>query len=197
MKRLFCAVSIIVLAGAGCASNASYGPQAAQPANVPDAAELLGDVEKMTPEQLAAAMEEDMHKNPPQYLTDDQMKQEESAAASTMSGTKISSGAFAAKAHRGAGGATVVRRDGSTYLVLDAAFATDAGPRLHVFLTGHPDPANSADVHSAGDADLGPLKATSGAQVYEIPATAADGDWKSVVVYCVPFKVVFTSASLR
>ncbi len=178
MKRLIALVAAAVLLGAGCApaTTQEYG----------------------TPEELEAAMEEEMRRNPPQFLPEIEMAMEEAAALEAMGGgDALRSGAFSAKAHPGAGKATIVRQDGKALLVLDAAFKTDAGPRLHVFLATHQDPSSSAELHEGQAIDLGPLKSPSGAQTYELPDGAADAAWGSVVVYCVPFKVVFTTASLQ
>jgi hypothetical protein len=176
MNRLTAVIAAAALIGAGCT-----------PATK----------EYATPEELQAAMQEEMRKNPPQYLPEIEMAMEEAAALDAMSGETLRSGAFAAKAHPGVGKATIVRKDGKATLVLGADFKTDAGPRLHVFLAGHPDPSSSSDLHAQEALDLGPLKSPSGAQTYDLPEGAADKAWGSVVVYCVPFKVVFTAAALQ
>ncbi|TAK05646.1 hypothetical protein EPO33_00660 [Patescibacteria group bacterium] len=181
MKRLIVVLSMFTLLGAGCSVSTNEYP----------------DTTNMTPEQLQRAMDEEMRVNPPQYLPEIEMAMEDDFALMLKREEKMRSGTFREKAHAGQGTATITRKDGKTYLVLDAAFKTDAGPRLHVFLAGHPDPGSSTDLHSMGDLDLGALKSPSGGQVYEIPDDKADEDWRSVVVYCVPFKVVFTAASLN
>lgn len=178
MRRLFAVLAAAALVGAGCAPTTTQ--------------------EYATPEDLEAAMQEEMRKNPPQFLPEIEMAMEEAAALEAMgSGEALRSGTFSAKAHPGTGKATIVREGGKALLVLDAAFKTDAGPRLHVFLATHRDPSSSAELHEGQAVDLGPLKSPSGAQTYELPDGAADAAWGSVVVYCVPFKVVFTTASLQ
>lgn len=181
MKPLIAALSLVVLLGAGCAANTT--PEY--------------DTADMTPEQVQRAMDEEMRANPPQFLPEIEMAMEAEQARQVMGGEKERTGTFQKKAHPGEGTATITRRDGKTYLVLDESFRTDAGPRLHVFLAGHPDPSSSPDLHSMDAVDLGALKSPAGAQVYEIPEDKAGGDWRSVVVYCVPFKVVFTTAPLN
>lgn len=177
--RLFAVISIVILLGAGCSTN------------------TYPDTTNMTPDQLERAIDLDMRTNPPVYLPEIEMAMQAEEARGAMTGEKKLSGAFREKARMGQGTATITRKDGTTFLVLDDAFKTDAGPGLHVFLAGHPDPGSDADVQSMGDVDVGPLKSLSGAQVYEIPEMRAGEDWRSVVVYCVPFKVVFTVASLN
>lgn len=177
--RLFALISFVVLLGAGCGA-----------APYPDTA-------NMTPEQLDRAMELEMRTNPPQYLPEIEMAMQDEEARLAITGEKALSGTFRNKARTGQGTATIARKDGKTYLVFDVSFKSDDGPGLHVFLAGHPDPGSDADLQSMGDLDLGPLKSTSGAQVYEIPEAKAGEDWRSAAVYSVPFKVVFIAASLK
>lgn len=81
------------------------------------------------------------------------------------------------------------------YLVFSDNFKVDAGPDLHVFLSAVRDPKNSKDLHSAGLIDLGKLKSTFGAQMYKIPKNI-DFQVESIVIYCVPFKVIFGIAQI-
>lgn len=177
MKRLIIILSVFALLGAGCSTN-------------PDTAH-------MTPDQLERAMELEVRTNPPVYLPEIEMAMEADQALTVLRGEKVLSGTFREKARPGQGKVTITRKDGASFLVFDDAFKTENGPQLHVFLAGHPDPGSDADLQSMGDLDVGPLKSLSGAQVYEIPEAKAGEDWRSVVVYCVPFKVVFTVASLN
>lgn len=176
MKRAIALFTALALIGAGCVQKAP---------------------EDMTPEELEQAMELEMREHPPTFLPEIEQEME-SAAARDMMATeeKLLTGSFTAKAHRGEGTVALIRKDGALFLAFDEAFKTDAGPRLHVFLSKHASPSSSAELHSGDVLDLGPLKSPSGGQVYELPA-GADTDWKSVVVYCVPFKVVFTVATLN
>jgi len=104
------------------------------------------------------------------------------------------SGTFDGRAHPGSGNVRIVQEGQKRVLIFEDDFRTDPGPQLHVFLSGTKDPKNSADLHAVGDADLGRLKSTSGAQMYTLPAEL-NFDIKSVVVYCVPFKVIFGVAN--
>ena len=179
MKVLVAALFALVLLGAGCFASGNQ------------------DIANMTPEQLDRAMELEMRTNPPQYLPEIEMAMQDEEALTVLTGEKALSGTFRNKARTGQGTATITRKDGKTYLVLNASFKSDDGPGLRVFLAGHPDPGSDADLQSMGDLDLGPLKSLSGAQVYEIPEAKAGQDWRSVVVYSVPFRVVFSVASLK
>ena len=99
--------------------------------------------------------------------------------------------------HRGSGTATIYRTpDGSEVLRLENLDVTN-GPALHVVLSTHPDPERSEQVKQEGYVDLGDLKGNRGNQNYPIPAGADTSIHKSVVIYCYPFAVVFSVATLE
>ncbi len=99
--------------------------------------------------------------------------------------------------HRGSGTATIYRTpDGSEVLRLENLDVTN-GPALHVVLSTHPDPTRSQHVKQEGYVDLGDLKGNRGNQNYPIPAGVDTSIHKSVVIYCYPFAVVFSVATLE
>ena len=99
--------------------------------------------------------------------------------------------------HRGSGSATIYRTpDGSEVLRLEDLDVTN-GPALHVVLSTHPDPERSEQVKQEGFVDLGDLKGNRGNQNYPIPAGVDTSVHKSVVIYCYPFAVVFSVATLE
>ena len=109
---------------------------------------------------------------------------------------EVDSGQFigADEFHQGSGQATIYRLpEGERVLRLDEFMVTN-GPNLHVFLVPHPDPQTRADV--ADFLDLGPLKGNIGSQNYDIPNDASLPQYRSVVIYCVPFHVIFATATL-
>ena len=98
--------------------------------------------------------------------------------------------------HKGSGMATVYRGpDGNLLLRLDD-FRVTNGPDLHVIITPHPDPKGSSEVKTEGYVDLGKLKGNIGGQNYEIPDGVDAASIGAVVIYCKPFNVVFSVASL-
>ena len=99
--------------------------------------------------------------------------------------------------HRGSGKATIYRTpDGNHLLRLEDLDVTN-GPALHVVLSTHPDPERSEQVKQEGYVDLGDLKGNRGNQNYPIPAGVDISIHKSVVIYCYPFAVVFSVATLE
>lgn len=109
---------------------------------------------------------------------------------------ELASGTFldADATHRGSGSARVYElEDGSRLLRLED-FEVTNGPDLHVLLVPHPDPTGRDDV--AGYLDLGELKGNIGNQNYEIPDDVDLSEYGSVVIYCAPFHVLFSTATL-
>ena len=94
---------------------------------------------------------------------------------------------FVAKAHAVQGKAVLVEQ-GSTKIVRFENFETINGPNLHIYL--------SADLEGKDVVDLGPIRATKGNANYDLPAGIDTGKYHYVLVWCVPFGVLFSFASL-
>ena len=119
------------------------------------------------------------------------------AAANEVQAVAMGSFKDADAFHRGSGTATIYRTpDGSEVLRLEDLDVTN-GPALHVVLSTHPDPERSQQVKQEGFVDLGDLKGNRGNQNYPIPAGVDTSIHKSVVIYCYPFAVVFSVATLE
>lgn len=98
--------------------------------------------------------------------------------------------------HQGSGTATIYElNDGSRFLRLEDLDVTN-GPDLHVILSPVANPESRDEVSAPGYLDLGGLKGNRGAQNYDIPADFEIPDEISVVIYCVPFHVIFSTATL-
>ena len=98
--------------------------------------------------------------------------------------------------HKGSGTAYLYRLPDGRHVLRFEDFRTTNGPALVVYLAGHPDPASAADVKDGGFLSLGKLKGNVGNQNYEIPADANIADFKSVVIWCELFDVLFSPAGL-
>jgi hypothetical protein len=94
--------------------------------------------------------------------------------------------------HRGTGPVSLIELDGKTYLRFDDV-AIQNGPDLHVYLAR----GMGGAYDGSRDLYLGALKATNGSFNYELPAGTPLADYKSVVVWCRAFTVLFTWADLR
>ena len=111
----------------------------------------------------------------------------------------LSSGMFrdADSFHKGSGTATIYRLpDGSGALRFENLDVTN-GPDLRVLLSTHPDPQNKAELNEAGYIHIEKLKGNRGNQNYELPADADLESFGSVIIYCMPFHVIFSVAPLQ
>ena len=98
--------------------------------------------------------------------------------------------------HKGSGQVVLYQlEDGSRIIRLEDIEVTN-GPQLHVLLTPVHGLAGRDHLQEAGYIDLGPLKGNIGSQNYEVPADYVIPDQLTLVIYCVPFHVVFTTAEL-
>jgi len=94
--------------------------------------------------------------------------------------------------HRGTGPVTLVEVDGKTFVRFENV-AIQNGPDLHVYLA-----RGMGGAYDGGrDLYLGALKATNGSFNYELPGGIPLGEYKSVVIWCRAFTVLFTWADLR
>ena len=75
-------------------------------------------------------------------------------------------------------------------------FKVTKGTDLHIFLSPHPNPTNLDELYTFGAVDLGKLKGNIGNQNYPIPEDVDVSIQMTVVIYCVPFHVFFSIASL-
>lgn len=99
--------------------------------------------------------------------------------------------------HKGSGTATIYRLpDGSGALRFENLDVTN-GPDLRVLLSTHPDPQNKAELNEAGYIHIEKLKGNRGNQNYELPADADLESFGSVIIYCMPFHVIFSVAPLQ
>lgn len=96
--------------------------------------------------------------------------------------------------HKGSGVAKLITSSFMSLLRFED-FEVTNGPDLRVLLSQHPDPQSSSDLGEY--VELGKLKGNVGSQNYEIGGDVDLGKYKSVVIYCKPFQVVFSVASLE
>ena len=98
--------------------------------------------------------------------------------------------------HKGSGQVTLYRlEDGSQLLRLEDIEVTN-GPDLHVLLTPTHGLGGRDDLQAAGYIDLGSLKGNIGSQNYDVPPDYGVPEELTMVIYCVPFHVVFATAQL-
>ena len=96
--------------------------------------------------------------------------------------------------HQGSGTARVVSASGGSELRFED-FQVTNGPDLYVYLAVRARPRSRGEVDE-GFINLGRLKGNVGAQAYAIPAGTELTRYRSVVIYCRAFHVVFSTAML-
>ncbi len=99
--------------------------------------------------------------------------------------------------HQGSGTATIYELEDGSRVLRFEDFEVTNGPDLHVILTPATEVSGREDVTAAGYIDLGSLKGNIGSQNYEIPDDVDLDEYGTVVIYCVPFHVVFATATLN
>jgi len=92
--------------------------------------------------------------------------------------------------HFGAGRAIVVETAPGQYTLRFEDFSVRNGPDLFVYLSP------SADGYTDGSLELGGLKASDGSFNYEVPAGTDISQFRSAVVWCRAFSVLFATAPL-
>jgi len=107
---------------------------------------------------------------------------------STIEPRVITSSNFIASKHDVKGSVVLIEHDSDRILRFED-FETVNGPNLHIYL--------ASDQSAEDFVDLGPIKATKGNVNYEIPEDVDLEKYNTVLVYCVPFKVVFSLAELN
>ena len=86
--------------------------------------------------------------------------------------------------------------DGSHLLRLEDFDVTN-GPDLRVLLAEAGDPMTRDELQAGGYTHLAKLKGNKGNQNYEIPADVNLDEQNSVIIYCMPFHVIFSVAPLQ
>ncbi len=97
--------------------------------------------------------------------------------------------------HKGSGTATLFQGPDSAYLLRLDDFLVTNGPDLHVLLSTNPTPTDHASLDTY--LDLGSLKGNIGDQNYTLPTGTDATQYKSVIIYCLPFQIIFATATLQ
>lgn len=98
--------------------------------------------------------------------------------------------------HKGSGQVTLYRLEDGSHLIRMEDIKVTNGPELHVLLAPIHGLEGRDDLQAAGYIDLGSLKGNIGSQNYDVPPDYDIPDDLTLVIYCVPFHVVFATAEL-
>ena len=113
----------------------------------------------------------------------------------------LSTGAFHggnyAPADTASGGASLMKLENGSYeLRLGDDFNTTPGPDLFVYLSTSADPQDGEAITSNEFVDAGKLGSPTGGQKFSLPPDFEPGKFKSVVIWCKHFSVLFGAATL-
>ena len=95
--------------------------------------------------------------------------------------------------HGAEGSATIYELPDGDRVLRFEDFRPKNGPDLHVYLSTETPTSTFAGL-GADEIHLGALKGNVGNQNYDVPADVDLSQYRSVVIYCVPFSVVFSTA---
>jgi hypothetical protein len=149
-------------------------------------ADIPGDMTQQEAEDqmvdAASAPDTDSTEPMPEAMED--MPQEEQIAA------RVSLGSFTGRdaVHQGEGQAIIYALPDGTNVLRFEDFRVTNGPDLHVLV--------SPDGSVGSATDLGELKGNVGNQNYELPADLDPASLTTVIIYCDPFRVIFSTAQL-
>ena len=92
------------------------------------------------------------------------------------------------------GEATIVQEGDAFFLEFGPEFEVRQGPDLRILVSSHSNP-DSAD--ELGDyTELAPLQSNEGNQRYRIPDSVDVTEVGSVVIFCKPYQVIFSTATI-
>lgn len=203
-KRIATGAAIIILAGIGWYLGSPLFFDTVVDEQLPSTSGLtdsekrkIKERESLTPEQVEAmpeakrieakkAMEELGQKMPDKVM--DEPMQGEAQPVVLLSGAFRDVDSF----HRGSGKATIYQLPDGQRVVRFENFHVTNGPALSVYLVK----GTEGNV-AAGYVNLGKLKGNMGNQNYAIPADVDRETYRSIVIWCVPFRVQFAIASLK
>lgn len=180
----------LVVLGSGC------------PTRVPPyvAGQIPSDVQLriMTSDEREAGMRQMLVEHPMPVLTAAQKEaQVKDARELIAKGTSERIAHYEKRVHAAQGLARFVTHGSQAFLVFSDDFQIDPAPSLTVVLSEQADPTDADELGQKGTIDLGPLQSATGGQLYLLPAGTDLARYRSIVIYCKPFKAVMAVAGVR
>ena len=108
----------------------------------------------------------------------------------------LPSGHFVKKKKSIKGNWAVVQENGQTLIRFSNDFKTKNGPDLKIFLSPQSIQAVNGKSATAGSVNLGVLKSTKGTQDYLVPAGVNLSNFKSVLVHCEAYSILWGGGAL-
>lgn len=203
MKKLLISIGVIFFLGVGWYLGSPLFFDKVVDEQLPSTASGLNDAEKMKVEQIETltpgqvdAMSESQRMEAKQEMEELGQKMTDTIMREpmTLQATVEVRGTFkdADSFHRGSGTASVYALPDGKRVLRFEDFTVTNGPALSVYLVRDSD----GSVES-GFLNLGKLKGNKGNQNYEISSDVDLSEYRSVVIWCVPFGVTFATATLQ
>ncbi len=191
MKKTLSLVALsLILLGAGCSKPADP--------YIPAEAPTQSQLSQMTDVEKERGLQDLLKKYPmPGLSPEEKGRLFADAHRATDQGTVERRGSFRAGVHSVNGSAELVKVGNQTKLVFSDNFSVDPGPFLVVNLSSSVAPKTNSDFTSSNVVQLELIKSATGGQVYDIPSNVDVSQYKSVVIYCKPYQVVFAYAPLQ
>ncbi len=95
------------------------------------------------------------------------------------------------------GGWSIVSRDDKRFIVFNEKFDTRSGPDLKVYLSSKSVNSVKGRTVVKSSIEISPLKSSSGAQEYEIPADVKLEDYKSLLIHCEAYSHLWGGSNLK
>ena len=149
----------------------------------------VDEMKKMNSEEVRKLEEEILEESgKKENVVDEEMSDEPKVL---LSGMFVDQDSF----HKGSGEASIYELEDGSKVLRFENFEVTNGPDLRVLLSGSSSLSSSSDL---GDyVELSKLKGNKGNQNYDISSDVDLSKYKSVVIYCKPFHVIFSTASLN
>ncbi|MBT8135392.1 MAG: DM13 domain-containing protein [Gammaproteobacteria bacterium] len=198
MKKILLALALVIVAAAGWffASPLFIDDVVDEAPIAVAAVPTREQVRKMPPEQRTVVMNELMASSAakPDTVMDEPMNM---AMAETPLVVALGNFTDADAIHRGSGKASMYRLPDGSHVLRFEDFAVTNGPALVVLMSSVAEVSSAEDVKAGRYIKLGKLKGNKGNQNYTIPASIDPSHYRSVVIWCDLFDVVFSPATLN
>jgi len=185
-RRVFIVLIIVLLLGGGYVVFTLQSGQELQEASPLDPPASTGEPAPVFQDKLDTMSSVEKE----QFMAEvEKMKATVMARTDTMpvQARLLAQGDFRRRFHSVEGRALLIAQ-GDEHILRFEDFQTDNGPRLHIYL--------SRDRGDEDFIDLGPIKATRGNVNYQVPAGVDFEKYQNVLVWCKPFGVLFSYATL-
>ena len=117
-------------------------------------------------------------------------------STTALAGSTIAEGEFIEKEKSLSGNWSIEQSEGKRYIVLAADFKARKGPDLKIFLSPRSIDSVNGKTAIKGSALVANLKEIKGGQIYEIPNELDISQYKSLLIHCEKYAVLWGGGAL-